>query len=364
MSYSPTLGSYHNFQASLGEFIFFSPLTLGNNSGRAVKISKNLFFPFFLAVDPDTHDGQVIIRQIENLRTTKSLSLDTSNQLQTSPHAGQRDKFKASTEFRLVVKEVEIYYRVSQEQGDKSPSIYITQVRSRNRDATARPGLYVLKAGIGNIKQIQKREKRSLGGTKVLINGASQDLDGAMKNALRVTGDTSAQLFYSPESNNFAMLQAQNSNYGKSTIAELAAVITDNESPNSPISWYVEGEGAAVLAEALKQVKTTLHKQEFRFINPIGNTAKLLQTLTDKKATLTNNVLSYEQNAGALQSLSSQRDQLQEAAQKMPQITRGYILKFIEDLLPKGGGLTHRDQMNQPNQTFVHVLKKAGIYRQ
>jgi hypothetical protein len=39
----------------LRNYLYFSPLTTGK-AGRAIKIHRDLFMPFLLAVTPSTHD--------------------------------------------------------------------------------------------------------------------------------------------------------------------------------------------------------------------------------------------------------------------------------------------------------------------
>ncbi|MET0356673.1 MAG: hypothetical protein ABW044_07820, partial [Cellvibrio sp.] len=87
-----TSASYYQFQQSLDQYVYFSPHTKGG-SGRAVKIHKDLFFPFFCVVDPNTHDGQNIIRQIESLRTTCTIvTQETGSNYANNPRQAPEHK--------------------------------------------------------------------------------------------------------------------------------------------------------------------------------------------------------------------------------------------------------------------------------
>ncbi len=369
--------SYYTFQKSLDQFIYFSPLTMGGSSGRSVKISKALFLPFFCAVDPSAHDGQAIIRQIENLRTTCTIARGetgsnyTNNPKQSSQHTTRLGKLNDGFSQVLIVKNLHVYYRVSQELGDKSPSIYITQVRAVNDGAGSSPGLYEPKISRDGAITPIKMNQSSIDGKKVYINGASQSVEGAMQQAQYATSDKNTVLFYSPAcvSDDLGVWQSKTLSYAtKNTINELVNVF--KESQNRSVSWYVEGEGTALLSEALKRIPGNLNKHQFRFVNPIGNTSKVLQILTTKKAVLEGDFFSYHHNTAALSSLSKQKNELMSAMGKLPagknydKITRGYIMKSIEGLALVGSrGVPKQDKLNSANQTFVQVLRKAGVYR-
>ena len=96
----------------------------------------------------------------------------------------------------------------------------------------------------------------------------------------------------------------------------------------------------------------------------------MLQILTTKKAVLEGDFFSYHHNTAALWSLSKQKNELMSAMGKLPagknydKITRGYIMKSIEGLAQVGSrGVPQQDKLNSANQTFVQVLRKAGVYR-
>lgn len=371
--------SYFQFQQSLDQYVFFSPLTMGGASGRAVKIHKDLFLPFFCVVDPNTHDGQSIIRQIENLRTTCTIvrkatgSGYKNNPPQDGIHLARLAKVNDSFHQVLIIKNLHVYYRVSQEAGDKAPSIYIMSIRQVNEDAGGTPGLYVGQAAMGGAIRPKKLENHSADGKKIYINGAEPTSTDAMAAARYATNDNSCLLFYCPTkaTDDLGLLGAPiKSRITTKTLSELTNVLKKNQKSSRGVSWYVEGEGANVLAQALKQLPGELTSHEFRLINPIGNTARLLEALTDKKAKFEGEFFKYNQNRAALISLGTQKDHLMQAIGKLPagknydKITRGYILKSINDLSSAGSkAATQEAKLNLTTKTFVQLLKVAGAYR-
>lgn len=374
-----TSASYHQFQQSLDQYVYFSPLTLGGASGRAVKIHKDLFLPFFCVVDPNAHDGQSIIRQIENLRTTCTIvraetgSGYANNRPQSADHKVRLGKVNSAFHQVLIVKNLHVYYRVSQEAGDKAPSIYISKIKQVNEDAGGAPGLYAGQASVSGAIRPKKMEDHNADGKKIYINGAEPTAADAMAAARYATNDNSSLLFYCPTraTDELGMLRVPiKSRTTTDTVTELAKILKKNQKSSHGVSWYVQGEGANVLAEALKQISGELTSYEFRLINPIGNTARLVETLTVKKAKFEGEFFKYDQNRAALISLGKQKDQLMQAIGKLPagknydKITRGYILKAINDLSSSGGkAVAQEAKINSSTKTFIQLLKSAGTFR-
>lgn len=375
----PSASSYHQFQQSLDQYIYFSPLTMGGASGRSVKISKDLFLPFFCAVDPNTHDGQGIIRQIENLRTTCTIARQetgsnyANNPRQKQAHKDRLSKLNDSFQQVLIIKNLHVYYRVSQEQGDKAPSIYIMNIRVVNRDTGGESGLYEAGKSFRGSKSVEKLKLLNADGRKIYINGSTQTLKAAIASARYATEDNNSLLFYCPtrvgdELGVFG--SSAKSRVTTGAINELVNVFKQNQRAAKGVSWYVEGEAVNLLAQAIKQLPGDLNKHSFRLINPIANTATLLKGLTDKKATLEGEFFKYDQNRAALVSLGAQKDQLMQAIGKLPagknydKITRGYIMKSIAELSSTGNRVsTQQAKLNSVNNTFVQLLKTAGVYR-
>src|SRR5690554_128920 len=258
-----TSPSYFQFQKSLDQYVFFSPLTMGGSSGRAVKIHKDLFLPFFCVVDPTTHDGQNIIRQIENLRTTCTIvrqetgSGYANNPRQSPAHKNRLSKVESAFHQVLIVKNLHVHYRVSQESGDKAPSIYISDIREINPNAGNSPGLYhAAKGSMGQILGPRKVSSPNIDGKKIYVNGSSQTVEDAMDHATYATDDNNAMLFYCPTTalDELGPLgRSERSRVTKATLDELASLLTNNQRASRGVNWYIDGKGASVLTEAVKQ---------------------------------------------------------------------------------------------------------------
>jgi len=375
-----TSPSYFQFQQSLNQYVFFSPLTMGGSSGRAVKIHKDLFLPFFCVVDPATHDGQNIIRQIENLRTTCTIvrqetgSGYANNPRQSPAHKSQLAKVESAFHQVLIVKNLHVHYRVSQESGDKAPSIYIFNIREINRGTGGSPGLY--RAATGSFRENQGPQKVSssnVDGKKIYINGAPHTVEDAMDQAKYATDDNNAMLFYCPTTalDELGPLgRNERSRATKETLGELASVLTNNQKASRGVSWYVDGKGANVLTEAIKQFQGDLSAHSFRLINPVTNTAQLIESLSKKKAKFEGEFFKYDQNRASLISLGNQKNDVLQAIGKLPAgknydiITRKNIVSAISDLSRVGEkAKAAQTKLSSANQTFVQLLKVAGVYR-
>ena len=370
-----TSSSYFQFQQSLDQYVFFSPLTMGGSSGRAVKIHKDLFLPFFCVVDPTTHDGQSIIRQIENLRTTCTIVRKESgsgyqnNPYQRADHKARLTKISNAFHQVLIIKNLHVYYRVSQEGDDKAPSIYIMSIRQVSADTGSSPGLYER----NRFGQEEKLESTNVDGKTIYINGAAQNVKDALYSAQYATDNSKAVLFYSPNRTSDELGILGTTTKSRSTIQtvnELADIFRKNTKLSKGVSWYAEGEGVNLLAEAIKQIPGELSKHEFRLINPIANTAKLLQSLSEKKAKFEGEFFKYHRNKTALTLLGAQKDQLMQAIGKLPAgknydiLTRKYILKSISDLPNSGARATsQQSKLTISTKTFIQSLKAAGVYR-
>lgn len=370
-----TSASYFQFQQSLDQYVFFSPLTMGGASGRAVKIHKDLFLPFFCVVDPSTHDGQAIIRQIENLRTTCTVvrketgSGYANNKRQGDIHKRELGRVNSAFHQVLIIKNLHVHYRVSQEAGDKAPGIYISHIRQVSADTGGSPGLYAY----DKYDEPQKMDAQKADGKKVYIGGPAQKIDAAIHHAQRETNDQKAAVFYIPAKvkDELGVLGTKTkSKITVQAINDLADVFNKNTKFAKGISWYAEGEGVGLLAEAIKQVSVDLSKHEFRFLNPIANTAKLIQSLSDKKAKFEGEFFQYHRNKTSLTLLSMQKDQLMQAIGKLPAgknydiITRNYILKSINELPNMGAKVvSQKSELNKPAKTFIQLLKMAGVHR-
>lgn len=376
-----TSASYYEFQQSLDEYVFFSPLTKGGASGRAVKIHKDLFFPFFCVVNPESHDGQSIIRQIENLRTTCTIvrkepgSGYANNPRESDAHKVRLGKLNNAFHKVLIIKNLHIYYRVSQEVGDTAPTIYVMNIRMVNASTTGLPGLYKETPSPTGDVSLEKLKSANVDGQNVYINDYVQSTQHALIQAQRLINDNKKTvLFYCPAlacDELGAFGSKRRSAVTQKTINELADVFKQNQRASQGVNWYVEGEAANLLAEAMKQVPGDLSKHSFRLINPVTNTASLMKNLTGKKAKFEGEFFKYDiRNRASLVMLSSQKDQLAQIVEKLPaakgydNITRRYILQSVNDLSLKGNNaISQQAKLNSPTKTFVQLLKVAGVYR-
>lgn len=370
--------SYYQFQQSLDQYVYFSPLTMGGASGRAVKIHKDLFLPFFCIVDPATHDGQSIIRQIENLRTTCTIvRKETGSGYANNPRQGEKHKTqltKVNSAFHqvLIIKNLHVHYRVSQEDGDKAPGIYISHIRQVNRDSGGTPGLYEQQSSMRGAGGTRKVESQQVDGKKVYINGSAKTLNKAMFDARITTKDENSLLFYCPAraTDEMGLLgKSIRSRITTDTVNELANILKKNQKSTRGVTWYVEGEGVNVLNEAVKQVSGELSTHQFNLINPVANTARLIEALANKKAKCDGEFFQYESNRKALISLGTQREEIMQAIGKLPAgknydiITRNYIVKFISELPSIGTRAATQSKSTSITKTFVQLLKAAGTYR-
>ena len=346
-----TSASHYQFQQSLDQYVFFSPLTMGGASGRAVKIHKDLFLPFFCVVDPATHDGQSIIRQIENLRTTCTITRKetgsgySNNPRQSEKHKTQLTKVESAFHQVLIIKNLHVYYRVSQEAGDKAPSIYISSIQLVNPNTQTSPGLYEMNIHGSAAKKTKLWEAD---GHKIFINGSTSNIKRAFFRAEQITRDDSAWVFYNNATvcDELGLLRSgKKSKITIHSIDELREVFKSNLKPAKGIVWYAEGEGINLLAEAVKIIPNELPNHEFRLINPISSVDKLVHSLTEKKAKCEGQT--FENKPSTLQSNNTV---------SMPQFIDNF--PNLRDKLKD-----YQTQNKNSTKTFIQLIKSAGILR-
>ena len=365
-----------SFGPLLDQFVYFSALTTGNH-GRAVKINKNLFLPFFCVVDPATHDGQLIIRHIEALRATPTHTKVMASRKEpfhkrSASHVQQLNKINNAFEHLLIVKNLHIYYRVSQELGDKSPTVYITDIRELAGVTGDTPGLYEKKyRDIGS--KIERYKSDDVNGKTVYINGSSLKISEAMRQAEAVTNNPNCLLFYvrSDAASDLGIWKSRRKGYAASeAVNSLLGLLNKNQKPSKGVRWYVEAEGAAVLELALKSFSLSLQNHEFKFANAIANMPVVVEQLNKRNATLSGEFYRYDGNRAALIALSQNKDALKAAIGKLPAgknydiITSRYIASAIDSLALVGGKITAASSGLTPKgATFVDALKTAERYR-
>ena len=277
-------------------FVFFSPATKGG-SGKPVKINAALLPKFISLVDPKSHDGQMIIRHIQGLSAKAGQAGSMQNMNNAFAHMDS-------------VKHVQIFYRIMQLDANSPVGVYITDLRYGVSGDDMKPGLYMVNMNSGP----KPLNAVKLSGTKIAINGQSEDLKSASDSALELTSSSSAILFYNPSAvvNELGIWSDSAQRTNKTLLATemLSKVLVENQNRDNTLEWYVEGEGTELLGRALAKVKGELTKFKFHFIDPIGDTTSALNLLKTKKAQLATEVVKYTGKRASTVSLLTQRSQL------------------------------------------------------
>jgi len=358
----------------LGNYIYFSPLTTGA-TGRAVKIHKDLLLPFFFAVNSKTYDGQLAIRQIEQLRTTPKLNVPPAFRKPSKSHIRQLKSVYDTFQHVLMLKNLQVYYRVEQQAGDVSPVVYISQVRSTYEDANDAPGLYARKIQFSRqAGDLKKMKSRTVDGRTVFINGQSDSVKSVMKQAELIIGSReNLAIFYSPASvcNDLGVWNSPGQTLRTGiAIKELIAVIQHNRSAKNGINWIVEGEGCALLSNALESVSGDLKNHSFKIVNPKTDTPKLLQSITKKKGHLTGEFFDYSRSPTALAAIAKHKEALIKQIGLLPEaksydkITRQKLISQISALAQVAMPLIKNAAIGKTkSSTFIETLKKAEKHR-
>src|SRR5690606_4074061 len=115
-------------------------------------------------------------------------------------------------------------------------------------------GLYEYVSSQFNQK-LSKSKNSNLEGKAVYLSPAFDAAQKAMDEAVLKTGNAKPLLFFNPSAiaeDLGVWKKPRLSNTTKTAITELSRLLHENQRRN--VSWYVEGEGAAVLAHALAKV--------------------------------------------------------------------------------------------------------------
>jgi len=352
-----------NNKNPIENYIYFSPLTKGI-TGKAIKINKDLFLPFFCGIDPNTYDGKLIIHKIESLRTTPDHLKSSSGNLYTSSdHTQQLQNFRNQKERMLVVKNAQIIYRIEQKKGDTSPTVYINQIRIINKSDSNAPGFYSRKKLPGSAQRgpATKMEKQSLKHLTVGINGMADSIEDAVNRLNTIA------LFYNPANvcNDLGLWGgATHSHTTKQAIKQLADGIEFNKS--DPVNWKVEGEAVGLLAKALKRVKGTLPKHKFQIVNPKADTPELLKTITDKKGEFLDMFVSHTNSESSLIASASHKEALIGRIGLLPcdKNKRDKVIAKINEATQSAMPVARQaSSLGLSNKTFVQALSSAGMYR-
>lgn len=370
------------FTPDVDGYLFFSPNTKGL-SGNPVKIRADLFVDFFCSVDPETHDGQTIIRDIESLKIfgktagpSARVSVPAKNEGEA--HQSRLNQIKknlsiltvsqaTAPEKTFTTKNVRVFYHVLQKDGDAFPTIYISDIRVVQRGQDNVGGLYEYVSGRTR-ETLAKIKNADLDGKVVYVSAATDTAEEAMSAAAYHSNNNSKlAVFFCPK--NVAedlgpWKKPRISDSTRSLIEELGNLLQQNQKRN--VSWHVEGEGAAVLAKAVTKTSGTLEKHSFKFINARTNLVSLLHDLGQRKAQLTGEFLDYTRDRTALLSLAQNSDSLADHLKNLPEqvgydrISHRYLMDYFRALGENGNAkaiLTKAISLKGSTATFIDAIK-------
>lgn len=342
------------------KFVFFSSMTKGA-TGRPIKINASLLPHFISLVDPKTHDGQAVIHHIQGLRATAGQASSMQNINNAFEHMDR-------------VKNVQICYKILQLDAGSPVTVYITDIRAAYVGDGKKAGLYnVSQLGIKAI--VKEATNPSVTSPKAVINGSSASADQAGETALKLTSAGSTALFYNPTNviNELGSWRSKIHSDREAKLAanELTTVLVKSQNRTSVLNWYVEGEGAALLARALTNVTGDLSQQKFRFIDPTGDVTTTIQKLKNKKAQLVTetDLVSYTGKRAAAIAAASQLNRLTNVMTvekgKPGFEQRGKsIHKLRADLARGSSAMAGANNMIQAGKTtFLDILKQVqGVF--
>ncbi|HWV15666.1 MAG TPA: hypothetical protein VN030_09540 [Cellvibrio sp.] len=293
-------------------FIFFSPQTLGH-VGRTVKIHTNLFFDFLCSVNPHSAEGQMVIRDIESLRSLAENKATAAfdpigGRNDSAEHIQRKHKIqetlkrmatiahhkKLALENSLITKNVRVYYNIYIRETDICPTVYISEIQVINKGNKEAGGFYEATTGAFGGKLI-KAAKCNLEGKTVFVSAATATAYDAMKDAQVVSKGINSVVFFNPPSVTEDLTFGKKNRLTETTqtlVKEFQATLRDNK--DRTVNWVVAGEGAALLSHALDGSNENLEKHSFKFVNPKADLSDLLQKLSARKADMGNDFISID----------------------------------------------------------------------
>jgi len=330
------------------KYIYFSQFTKAE-SGRHVKIKPDLLLPFLYAVKPGTHEGELTIHQIENLKKTASILNCSRNACNAFDHM-------------IRIYNLQVYYRV------ESACVYITNLKVTHKGDQKEAGLYNIYKHLGKTHSSRiKNDKLPIDESieQIYINGVVTNFDTAVKTSLEHHFDdrSKLRLFYNPSAvvNELGLWKSGSQTKTSNTAAsKLAKVLNQNKKA----AWSVEGEGATLLTEALKSVTGDLNKQTFRIINPVAETPDLINRLVDKKAKHSTEPVSLtNQSRSASIALLTHNEKLAESIGNIPEKkiqiedARDVVQGHIEKNMAVSNSIKPKPSINK---TFLDLVRKAN----
>ena len=269
LSHLPSSTNTFLSRLDMKDYVYFSENTKGI-FGKAVKIKVDLFPRFAALVDPKTHAGQTVIRQIENLRMLNGAS--------PGVHANVNSAFR----FMLTTTNMKVFYAVLDgDQGRKE--IFIGDIKADFDSSGNDAGLYVFDTFSNKYK---KHKQVFLHDKTVYINGNSGNLEKTLEYAQQQTETSKGNLalFYVPGNvvNGLGVWGSTSQSLSvKSAMSLLSDIIKFNREKR--VIWVSEAEGADVFLNALTDVTGSLKGHSYRLIDPITDTVSLLANMKAKE---------------------------------------------------------------------------------
>ncbi|RYZ78863.1 MAG: hypothetical protein EOO68_39720, partial [Moraxellaceae bacterium] len=218
------------------DYVYFSPRTANGCAGKPVKIHKDLAVAFITAVNPVSEEGQTVIRGIEQLT---ALALDT--QAQATGNAAVKTKNVGC---------LTLCYTVTQEQGDRTPTVYITNFRQSFKSDQEKSGLYLARQerynlDIVKIKELPiKKDHTDKVNRMLFITGLAANIDRAGQRAAARLGVREFNLFYT-NGDDVKEMGAWSHVVSTKVSTDLAQIL--NTYSGEDITVFAEGYGAHVL---------------------------------------------------------------------------------------------------------------------
>lgn len=357
-------------------YVFFSDRTKGS-SGKPVKIHVSLFMDFLSAVDPESHDGRAVVFDIEGLKNSaKANSITPLPQPKNSGGAKHESVLArlrninnimaGKSECSLITKNVRIYYHIHQKDGDKCPTVYISEIQAISDSNNKLGGLYE-NTQSRTKSSLTKKDSVNLEGRTLFVSQAIANTNDAMKEAQYLANDSNPALFFNPLTvvdDLGIWKQSRLTQSTKKLVSELERTIKENQ--KKKVNWVVQGEGAAVLAHALKNVSGSLESHNFKFNNPRANLPSLLQSLSQKRASLNGEFITHSGDRTSLLAIASQRQELVAEISGLPapqgfdNISRRYLVDRISKLGAGNKTIAQQQSLRSGSTTFIAAVNSAN----
>ncbi len=269
-SHVPCSARTHVSPSEMKNYALFSEQTKGY-SGKPIRIKIALFTQFACTVDPKSHEGQQTIRQIENLRNSAGNA------------QGSLSSLNSAFKYMHPTRNLCVYYSILNDPELGKSSVFITDIKPNTDAPTGSAGLYAFNA-FSN--QYTKKDNPDLTDKIVYINGQAKDIPAAIKTGKLRTeaSDNNLLLFYTP-SNVITELgiwrKTGQTQATQKAVSELSSIMQRNAKKR--VYWAAEGEGAALVDQALDEQHMPMPGFRMRFIDPIANTQMLIQKMKTKE---------------------------------------------------------------------------------